>query len=305
MSKPFYGGFYHRLAILWVLLYPLYLRNSWGGLHSVTASVTKNKCEDLKYSTIYEKTVRWCQINPSISKIYFNWKHSPFNSIKKNHYYIHTITKRITKAVLKLVYTIKSKNENICLLFMSFNLWLKNKYFQNILKTEIFLWLILSLIKCKCRLEMYLGYLQLISYKRYLECSLIQWRLSILKCTGSCGYLFHEIPSSGRGGGSLIIFVVGGSSSPLPSSLRAGGGGGLIIKREAPHPSPWVKLNLCILTWLILWGYVWSSASRVKEKNIKTRYFSYILPQISFISKSRRGKQYSILKHIYIFGIFG
>ena len=42
--------------------------------------------------------------------------------------------------------------------------------------------------------------LQLISYKRYLECTLVQWRLSIyeylsLVHTGSWGYLFHDIPS--------------------------------------------------------------------------------------------------------------
>ena len=38
---------------------------------------------------------------------------------------------------------------------------------------------------------------QLISYRRYLECTLIKWRLSIYTwghSTGSCGYLFHEIP---------------------------------------------------------------------------------------------------------------
>ena len=41
--------------------------------------------------------------------------------------------------------------------------------------------------------------LQLISYKMYLECTLIQWRLqyiSIPECTGSSGYLFHEIPGT-------------------------------------------------------------------------------------------------------------
>ena len=36
--------------------------------------------------------------------------------------------------------------------------------------------------------------LQLISYKRYLECTLIQWRLSIPKYTDSCGYLFMKSP---------------------------------------------------------------------------------------------------------------
>ena len=36
----------------------------------------------------------------------------------------------------------------------------------------------------------------MISYKRYLECTLLQLRLSIDKCKGSCGYLFYEIPSN-------------------------------------------------------------------------------------------------------------
>ena len=46
-------------------------------------------------------------------------------------------------------------------------------------------------------------YIQLISYERYLECTLVQWRLSTylsLVYTGSSGYLFHEIPCS-------IIFI--------------------------------------------------------------------------------------------------
>ena len=38
-------------------------------------------------------------------------------------------------------------------------------------------------------------HIQLISYKRYLECTLVQWRLFIIpEGTGSCGYLLNEIP---------------------------------------------------------------------------------------------------------------
>ena len=39
-----------------------------------------------------------------------------------------------------------------------------------------------------------LFFIQLISCKKYLECRLVQWRLSIHPC--SCEYLFHEIPST-------------------------------------------------------------------------------------------------------------
>ena len=39
-------------------------------------------------------------------------------------------------------------------------------------------------------------HIQLISHKRYFRCTLIQWRLSIYPSTGSCKYLFREIPST-------------------------------------------------------------------------------------------------------------
>ena len=41
---------------------------------------------------------------------------------------------------------------------------------------------------------------QLISYKRYLECTLTQWILCFVSIsgTGCCGYLFYEIPGMFR-----------------------------------------------------------------------------------------------------------
>ena len=67
-----------------------------------------------------------------------------------------------------------------------------------LLKEMLWLWSSLCIIKSKKspKSEKKIS-IQLISYKRYLECTRIQGDyLPIPKCTVSCGFLFHEIPSS-------------------------------------------------------------------------------------------------------------
>ena len=71
---------------------------------------------------------------------------------------------------------------------------------QNPLSCRIFTLWILCYSHLGTKQLIYISVLQLISYKRFLECTLIQWRISIYriypKCTASRGNLFMKSPLS-------------------------------------------------------------------------------------------------------------